>query len=230
MTQEQEHADDKKPGLIYKQIPKIMSELKPIAKSQMNKQQGFRFRGIDDVYNHVQAVMSKHGVFTVANILDRQRAGVTTKSGSKAYHCVNNYRFRFFAEDGSYVCADADGEAMDTGDKASNKCAAIAHKYALLQTFCIPTEDLQDPDSEKPVIAQPQDGKAHADPASGQVSEAQLKRLFAISRGRGMRPEDTDRLCRQMFGVDKTNLTRKQYDQLCNRIEGKSVVQNNGSL
>ena len=40
------------------------------------------------------------------------------------------------------------GEGMDSGDKAANKAMAIAHKYALLQTFCIPTEEQKDPDAE----------------------------------------------------------------------------------
>lgn len=37
---------------------------------------------------------------------------------------------------------------MDSGDKASNKAMAIAYKYALFQVFCIPTEEMTDPDGE----------------------------------------------------------------------------------
>lgn len=33
---------------------------------------------------------------------------------------------------------------MDTGDKAANKAMSVAHKYALLQAFCIPTADSKD--------------------------------------------------------------------------------------
>ena len=40
------------------------------------------------------------------------------------------------------------GEGMDSGDKASNKAMAIAYKYALFQVFCIPTEEMTDPDGE----------------------------------------------------------------------------------
>jgi hypothetical protein len=35
---------------------------------------------------------------------------------------------------------------MDSGDKGCNKALAVAHKYALFQTFLIPTEDAVDPD------------------------------------------------------------------------------------
>lgn len=37
---------------------------------------------------------------------------------------------------------------MDSGDKATNKAMAIAFKYACFQVFCIPTEEMKDPDAE----------------------------------------------------------------------------------
>lgn len=37
---------------------------------------------------------------------------------------------------------------MDTGDKATNKAMSIAFKYACFQVFCIPTEEMIDPDAE----------------------------------------------------------------------------------
>ncbi len=39
-------------------------------------------------------------------------------------------------------------EGMDSGDKASNKAMSAAHKYALLQVFCIPTEEPKDSENE----------------------------------------------------------------------------------
>ena len=34
------------------------------------------------------------------------------------------------------------------GDKATNKAMAIAYKYLCFQVFCIPTEEMTDPDAE----------------------------------------------------------------------------------
>ena len=56
----------------------------------------------------------------------------------------------FRSEDGSNVSAVVIGEGMDTGDKATNKAMAIAFKYACFQVFCIPTEEMQDPDAKIP--------------------------------------------------------------------------------
>ncbi len=43
-------------------------------------------------------------------------------------------------EDGSIHTVTTYGEAMDSGDKATNKAMSIAFKYAAFQAFCIPTE------------------------------------------------------------------------------------------
>lgn len=61
-------------------------------------------------------------------------------------------KYTFFAEDGSSVYAIVIGEGMDTGDKATNKAMSIAFKYACFQVFCIPTEEMQDPDAERPEL------------------------------------------------------------------------------
>jgi hypothetical protein len=41
---------------------------------------------------------------------------------------------------------------MDSGDKASNKAASAALKYALLQLFMIPTEEEKDTEFQSPEV------------------------------------------------------------------------------
>lgn len=140
-------------GKIYELIPKIMAEIGAVGKNQVNQQQKFKFRGIDDIYNAVHSKLSSYGVFTIPRIIKRERSTFKSKHGTDGFHIITQFKFKFVANDGSYFYADADGEAMDYGDKASNKAAAIAHKYALLQVFCIPTADLEDPDKEAHTMA-----------------------------------------------------------------------------
>jgi hypothetical protein len=45
------------------------------------------------------------------------------------------------------------GEAMDSGDKATNKAMSAAYKYACLQVFCIPTEGDNDADGSSHDVA-----------------------------------------------------------------------------
>lgn len=133
---------------IYASMAGIMTDIDAIGKNQKNQQQGFKFRGIDDVYNAVHPILAKHGVFTVPTLLSERTEERTTNRGGNLIYRILTMRYTFFASDGSHVDSVVIGEGMDSGDKAGNKAMAVAHKYALLQALCIPTEDMVDPDSE----------------------------------------------------------------------------------
>lgn len=135
---------------IYESITKIMEEVPAIGKNKTNTQQGFKFRGIDDVMNVLQPLLSKYKVFVVPEILEQMREERTTSKGGNLIYSICKIKYKFYAEDGSSIEAITIGEGMDSGDKATNKAMAIAMKYALFQVFCIPTEEMKDPDQETP--------------------------------------------------------------------------------
>lgn len=139
--------DSKETG-IYKAINGVMQDVGAITKEKLNKQQGFNFRGIDDVMNALYPAMVKHKLFVVPEILEQIREERQTKSGGNLIYSICKIKYTFFAEDGSNVSAIVIGEGMDSGDKATNKAMSIAFKYACFQTFCIPTEENEDPDGE----------------------------------------------------------------------------------
>lgn len=137
-------------GKIYTAISAIMDECPAIAKKQKNSQQGFMYRGVDVVMNVLQPLMSKHKVFAVPEVLECERSERTAKNGSILLYTVLKVKYTFYAEDGSSVCAVVQGEGMDSADKSSNKAMSVAFKYACFQVFCIPTEEMKDPDAETP--------------------------------------------------------------------------------
>jgi hypothetical protein len=49
------------------------------------------------------------------------------------------------------------GEAMDSGDKATNKAMSAAYKYMAMQEFCIPTEGDNDADAATHQLASAED-------------------------------------------------------------------------
>lgn len=49
--------------LIYSKIANILKETKAITKSEKNQQQGFKFRGIDNVMNELHELFSKNGSY-----------------------------------------------------------------------------------------------------------------------------------------------------------------------
>ena len=135
---------------IFTQLNEVMKSVNAIGKERKNKDQGFMFRGIDDAYNMLHPLFAKHSVVVTKEVVGYSNIVRTTKSGSPMNTTIAHYRFTFHADDGSSVSTDCIGEGADLADKASNKSMAIALKYALMETFLIPTEDLSDPDEEDP--------------------------------------------------------------------------------
>lgn len=141
-------------GKIYKAIPLIMSKVGHIAKTRTNQQGAtYKFRGIDDVYLALQPLLFEHGVFFVPNVIHAAREERQSKAGGNLIYTVLRVQYTFFADDGSSFECVVPGEAMDSSDKSSNKAMSAALKYALLQIFCIPTEEEKDTEYQTPESA-----------------------------------------------------------------------------
>ena len=139
---------------IYAAMAAVMAEISAIGKDKKCQQgASFNYRGIDDVYNAINPLLGKHKIFVLPTALHRASESRTTRNGANMEIVTVEMNYSFCHEDGSHVECRTIGEAMDSGDKATNKAMAIAHKYAILQTFCIPTEDMQDPDAEAHQLA-----------------------------------------------------------------------------
>ena len=135
---------------IYEAITSIMQKGYAVGKDRKNEQQRFFYRGIDDVMNVFQPLMAEAGIFLVPEVLEAKREDRQTAKGGNLIYSILKMKYTFYASDGSSVSAVVIGEGMDSGDKASNKAMAVAMKYAMFQVFCIPTEDLADPDAYSP--------------------------------------------------------------------------------
>ena len=133
---------------IHELIGKAMTDIGAIGKDSKNAQQGFMYRGVDAVYNALNPVMAKYGLFICPEILEQHREERTTKNGSILTYTLLTIRYTVFAPDGSNITLTVIGEGMDSGDKGSNKAMSVAMKYAMFQLFMIPTEEMKDPDAE----------------------------------------------------------------------------------
>lgn len=171
---------------IYTAITNIMSDMGAISKDKKNVQQGFMYRGIDDVMNALQPLLSKHKVFISPEVLEHIREDRTSSKGNALIYSICKIKYTFYADDGSNVSAIVVGEGMDSGDKATNKAMAIALKYACFQVFCIPTEEMKDPDAEvhelKPKEA-PTEAKPVCEDCKKQVTATKQKTVEQILEG-----------------------------------------------
>jgi hypothetical protein len=149
--------EEKKMLLIYKKMSDVMKEIGFVSKDQKNQAQGFKFRGIDQFVNALYPALCKHGVFMTPRCVkeSHELKEVVRSSGKEGVdkHVSILMEYDFYAEDGSKVTVGPlPAEGLDSGDKATNKALSAALKYALIQTFSVPTEDMAEADLDTPEI------------------------------------------------------------------------------
>lgn len=135
---------------VYKAINLVQMDLckQGISKDSTNTFDNYKFRGIDAVYNALSPLLAKHGLCILPRMLSRSVEQHTSQKGGILFYVTVEAEFDFVsAEDGSKHTVKTFGEAMDRGDKATNKAMSAAYKYAAFQTFAIPTEGDNDADA-----------------------------------------------------------------------------------
>jgi len=142
---------------VYKAINAVQSALAKtgISKDRTNTQgSGYKFRGIDDVYNAIAPLLAEQGLCILPRMLARSCEDRLTKAGGNLFYVTVEAEFDVVsAKDGSKHTIRTFGEAMDSGDKATNKAMSAAYKYAAFQMFAIPTEGDNDADSQTHDVA-----------------------------------------------------------------------------
>lgn len=169
---------------IYESIAAVQAGIDFIGKDKQVQSGGsYKYRGVDQVLNTLHPLFAKYKIFAVPEVIDiLTREQRETKSGGIMLYQVLKVKYTFYAEDGSSVSAIVVGEAMDSGDKVSNKCMSVAYKYACFQILSIPTEETtQDPDdTNEPLPPKKEVRKGEEKPSIGKgatppITEKELK-------------------------------------------------------
>jgi hypothetical protein len=174
---------------VYQAINAIQSDLAKIgiSKDRVNSQgSGYKFRGIDDVYNAISPLLAKHGLCILPRMLTRECTDRMSAKGGNLFYVVVEAEFDFVsAEDGSKHTVKTFGEAMDSGDKATNKAMSAAYKYAAFQAFAIPTEGDNDADAHTydvaPTIIEPDSMTELFAAIESATTEDELKLAYKIA-------------------------------------------------
>lgn len=181
---------------VHQAIAAVTGKLKGIGKNRRNKEQGYNFRGIDDVLTALHPLLAEHGLVFVPNVVDREYEERVSSKGTVG-HCAHlHVVYRIYGPAGDHVEGSTWGEGLDYGDKATNKAMTAAFKYLLFQVFaiCDPDEDADATTPEqgsRPRNTRPS-SVVGADPETGEVrsgpkmaSDKQLGMLRALGRERG---------------------------------------------
>jgi hypothetical protein len=132
---------------IVARLADVMNAVRAVPKDGVNSAQHFSFRGIDDVLNAVGPALRDVRVVVLPQVefVDISSVEVGSKRTPMA-HVNLRVRYRFIAEDGSFVDAVVPAEAFDSGDKAVSKAMSVAYRTCLIQALCLPTNE-PDPDA-----------------------------------------------------------------------------------
>lgn len=172
---------------IHAQLAAIMAAVEAVGKSRRNQQQGFNFRGIEDVMDALHPIFAEHKVYVLSNVVDaKTEERATAKGGNLIYRILTVDVSLVSGEDGSRETVRVVGEGMDSGDKAANKAMSAALKYALSQTLILPFAQV-DGDQDTPPASTPKSA-APASAAAGNMKSAYDGRV--LKPGEDPRPPE----------------------------------------
>lgn len=138
---------------VYQAISNVTAELarSGIGKTKRNTQQGFAYRGVDDVMQALAAALPKCGLVMLPRVTNRTERAAPSKSGGTIYTVILDVEWDLVSTvDGTLHTIVVQGESMDSGDKATNKALSAAYKYAAVLAFSIPLEGIEDADAHSP--------------------------------------------------------------------------------
>lgn len=113
----------------------------------------YRYRAIDDVLNALHKPLCDHGVVLVPEVVEHaQELAGTSRGGASQFRTTITMRYSVYGPQMDCIQAVTRGEAIDTGDKGTNKAFTAAFKVLLQQLFAIPFAT-DDPDDEHVEVA-----------------------------------------------------------------------------
>ena len=136
---------------VHRAIHAVMAAFgaEGLSKDKTNQQQGFKYRGIDDLMTALSPKLVAAGLIISPAVLSRHCETRENATGKKSYVVALQVDYTLTAmDDGSTLTCSVFGEAMDQADKATNKAMSVAYKYLCFQVFCIPLEATEDADAD----------------------------------------------------------------------------------
>lgn len=191
---------------VHEAMAEAMRLVRAVGKWGRNNEQGYSFRSIDHFMSALNPAMAAAGVHVAPTVLQRITNEDHTTQGGKIMRWVDvEMRFTFYGPAGDSFDVITWGEARDAADKATNKAMTGAFKYAIMQAFMVPTEDLDDADRHNPEV---ESGGAQQRQPQGQQQRQPSPEERAAAERRAQRralanadPATVDALALELFYV-----------------------------
>lgn len=138
--------EDASTPTVVEAFSRVQADILAIEKNQRNRDQGFQFRGIDDVMNAVGPLLRTHGVIILPTAEEITTERYISKGGGHMHGAIVKMRYTVYGPAGDSFGGSTYGQAADTSDKAVAKAESVAYRVFLLQGLTIPTHE-DDPDA-----------------------------------------------------------------------------------
>ena len=195
---------------VYQKLMEVQSKLKA-PKGQYNSFGKYSYRSCEDILEALKPLLNEAGA--IVNISDQVKL-----IGDRYY--IEATAMFLDVNTGDSIISKAmarEDESKKGQDLAqlSGATSSYARKYALNGLFAI--DDNKDSDATN---THGKDIKPNMTPVSG-LSEAQIKRLFAIGNKAGFKKDVVEATVKKMFGCEPKDMSKDQYNTVCERLEKK---------
>jgi len=135
-------------GELVAAVAQVMGEFRGVEKSGVNTFHKYKYASDADLLWTLKPLLAKHGLaFFLVDWQLVSQSEIKTRNGAVERLVDLNVRYRLAHKSGQWVTICAPGSGQDPGDKAHYKAMTGALKYALRQSFAVPTGD--DPEAEQ---------------------------------------------------------------------------------
>ena len=195
---------------VYFKLMKVQSKLK-CEKSQYNKFGGYAYRSTSDILEAVKPLLSEVEAVIIVNdelklIGDRYYVEAT----AMFLDCDTGDSIVSRA-----IAREAEGQKGMSEAQVTGSSSSYARKYALNALLLI--DDTKDDDFTN---THGKEIKPNMTPTG--ITEAHLKRLLAIGNKAGIKKEVVEGTVRKIFNCEPKDMTKEQYDNICERLEKKA--------
>ena len=195
---------------VYEKLMTVQTKLRA-PKGQYNNFGKYSYRSCEDILEALKPLLAEVGA--IVNVTDE------IKLIGDRYYVEATASF-IDTETGERMIAKAsarEAEAKKGMDdsQVTGSVSSYARKYALNGLFAI--DDNKDADSTN---THSKEIKPNMTPTG--ITEAQLKRLFAIGNKAGIKKEVVEGTVRKIFNCEPKDMTKEQYDNICERLEKKA--------
>lgn len=220
------HSHGEDAGLLglYRKLSAISAAVDRIEKDKKNTQGNYEYASEKAIKECFHPLFVEHRL--MLQPVDQTLIDFSAPAQGKSSY-ITTIKFQFAVVDldtGARIPMAIIASGGDSLDKGTFKALTGAIKYLLTTMFLIPTGDDPEGDGQRAPRPAPQARsgatKSAQDPES-LITEAQAKRMFALSKASGLTTEQLKALVSAAGYQSSKDIKVKDYDSLCAKIEAQ---------